>query len=137
MNDKLFNEILGQVADYIREWLAKYPNQDGSHDEPNIYYMNGNDGTDFDWECNDRTCEFIVFYEEEPKLGHIKAYVTKEGKIKGVVWDTQRWQDGVDTEPQSLDRDPDKAQRLAETFMRELESRYDYGAGYDKIVLAL
>ena len=35
-----------------------------------IYYMNANDGTDFDWEMNDRLCEFMMFHESE--MGYIK-----------------------------------------------------------------
>ena len=28
-----------------------------------IYYMNGNDSTEFDWNMNDRLCEFFVFHK--------------------------------------------------------------------------
>lgn len=30
-----------------------------------IFYFNGNDGTDFDYECNNMTCEFFVFWKSE------------------------------------------------------------------------
>ena len=40
-----------------------------------IYYMNGNDSTPFDWNCNNRLCEFYVFHKNE--IGFIKAFVWK------------------------------------------------------------
>lgn len=30
-----------------------------------IFYFNGNDGTDFDYICNNMTCEFFVFWKNE------------------------------------------------------------------------
>ena len=30
-----------------------------------VYYMNGNDGTSFDWEMNDRLCEFGYFLKDD------------------------------------------------------------------------
>lgn len=41
-----------------------------------IYYMNGNDGTDFDYQCNNRACEFYVFWKNED--GAIKVLVGRE-----------------------------------------------------------
>ena len=30
-----------------------------------IHYMNGNDSTPFDWNCNNRLCEFLIFHKNE------------------------------------------------------------------------
>ena len=49
-----------------------------------IYYMNGNDGTDFDWHCNDRLCEFMVFGKNE--MGFIKVCVNKNDTIDGYMY---------------------------------------------------
>lgn len=40
-----------------------------------VYYENGNDGTDFDYEVNGRTCEFYVYYATGE--GAIKCFVTE------------------------------------------------------------
>ena len=39
-----------------------------------IYYMNGNDGTDFDYQCNGRACEFYVFWKKD-EVGAIKLLI--------------------------------------------------------------
>lgn len=57
--------------------------------ERSVCYMNGNDGTDFDWDMNDRTCEFMIFYDEQKTgsdYGAIKAYVSKDGGLDGYVY---------------------------------------------------
>ena len=40
-----------------------------------VYYMNGKNGTEFDWHVNDRLSDFMVFYDDEDKLGAVKASV--------------------------------------------------------------
>lgn len=54
-----------------------------------IYYRNGNDGTDFDWSMNDRTCEFMMFYNTEEQLGFAKVWVDKQGNLGGYTWDDE------------------------------------------------
>lgn len=44
-----------------------------------IYYMNGNDGTEFDWSCNGRLCEFYIFHKNE--IGFIKVTVEKNNEV--------------------------------------------------------
>lgn len=51
-----------QVLNYIRENIReRFPEVTDSMliDNGAIYYMNGNDGTGFDFSMNDRTCEFV------------------------------------------------------------------------------
>lgn len=91
------NKTLEKVLSYIREAIAQHPiREKGKAYSPSVRYMNGNDGTGFDWGCNDRTCEFFVFYDTgDNALGYVKAYVTRDGNIEGYVWDTERYEDGV------------------------------------------
>ena len=44
-----------------------------------IHYMNGNDSTPFDWNCNNRLCEFFIFHKNE--MGFIKAFVNSDNTI--------------------------------------------------------
>ena len=41
-----------------------------------IYYLNGNDGTDFDYQVNGDTCEFMLFYDDD--FGALKCYVDEK-----------------------------------------------------------
>lgn len=49
-----------------------------------IYYMNGNDSTPFDWNMNDRLCEFYVFHKDE--RGFIKAMVNSDSSIDVYIY---------------------------------------------------
>ena len=50
-----------------------------------VYYMNGNDGTDFDWQMNERLCEFYVFFDES-EMGAVKILVGKDGTAEAFVF---------------------------------------------------
>ena len=65
-------KMLKPIVDTINEIRNEYPII-GNELDGKIYYMNGNDGTDFDWNCNGRTCEFMVFHENE--MGYITLMV--------------------------------------------------------------
>lgn len=54
-------------------------------DGEKIYYMNGNDSTRFDWDCNDRLCEFFMFYKST-EMGFIKVFVNKDDTINGYMY---------------------------------------------------
>lgn len=51
-----------------------------------IYYMNGNDSTPFDWNCNNRLCEFFIFHKNE--MGFIKAFVNSDNTINMYIYET-------------------------------------------------
>ena len=49
-----------------------------------IFYMNGNDGTDFDWNANGRCCEFYMFHSNG--IGFIKLFVNKGDTYTAYVY---------------------------------------------------
>ena len=75
--------MLKQIVEIINEIRKEYPII-GNELDGKIYYMNGNDGTDFDWNCNDRVCEFMVFHENE--YGYIKLMVYKDKTIQAYIY---------------------------------------------------
>lgn len=44
-----------------------------------VHYMNGNDGTDFDYSVNGHACEFYVFYKNE--YGAIKVFIEESEMV--------------------------------------------------------
>lgn len=55
-----------------------------------VHYMNGNDGTDFDWQVNDRVCEFYVFYKES-EMGALRIDFRKDGKMNKFFYEDGAW----------------------------------------------
>lgn len=75
--------MLNKIVNIINEVREEYPII-GNELDGKIYYMNGNDGTAFDWNCNERVCEFMVFHENE--MGYIKLMVYKDNLITIYVY---------------------------------------------------
>lgn len=75
--------MLNQIVNIINEVREEYPII-GNELDGRIYYMNGNDGTAFDWNCNERVCEFMVFHENE--MGYIKLMVYNDNLITIYVY---------------------------------------------------
>lgn len=67
--------IITKIEQMFNETREKYPHitDDMLDSQGAIYYMNGNDGTDFDWNANQRCCEFYIYHKNE--IGFIKLYV--------------------------------------------------------------
>lgn len=42
-----------------------------------LFYMNGQNGTEFDWYVNDRLSSFMLFYNDEDNLGAVKLYLNR------------------------------------------------------------
>ena len=55
-----------------------------------ICYMNGNDSTEFDWQANERLCEFMIFWKIS-EVGFIKVFVNKNGKAEWYVYNDGAW----------------------------------------------
>ena len=75
--------MLNQIVNIINEVREEYPII-GNELDGKIYYMNGNDGTNFDWLVNNRVCEFMVFHENE--MGYIKLMVYNDNRITIYVY---------------------------------------------------
>lgn len=74
-----------EIKNYIEKALREH-NLDNTElwEDGAIYYANGNDGTDFDWECNGRTCEFMVYHKNG--WGAIKVFYTDNNMMEGWVF---------------------------------------------------
>ena len=65
------NEILNEIRRLIRESRTMYlPHVKAEALEENgaVYYMNGKNGTEFDWYVNGKVSDFFVFYKDENNL---------------------------------------------------------------------
>lgn len=73
-------EILSRVKDTIDNLIdTKY--QDATVDTRRLFYANGNDGTDFDWECNGHTCE-LGYGCQDSECWTFKSYIDTEGTLE-------------------------------------------------------
>lgn len=84
MNGFEFKREIGRIFKVARKM---YPSitDDMLCNNGAIYYMNGNDSTEFDWNMNDRLCEFFVFHKNGYEF--IKACVNKDNSIDMYIFE--------------------------------------------------
>lgn len=78
------NKILKEIKILMNKSIGKYlPDVKSSDLEENgtIYYMNGKNGTEFDWYVNSHISDFMMFYDDENKLGALKLTLYNDGTI--------------------------------------------------------
>lgn len=81
---KFMNRILNEIKEIIKKNINEYlPEVKPSDLEENgtVYYMNGKNGTEFDWYVNEHLPSFMVFYNDEQNLGAAKLLIYVNGKV--------------------------------------------------------
>lgn len=84
-------ETIKKLKDYIDLIRRAHPEikDEELYQNGAIIYANGNDGTDFDWRCNNRLCEFMIYFREDgPKngVGFIKVFIEKNDVMTAYVY---------------------------------------------------
>ena len=119
------NRILTELDQKLHECLRTYlPEISESELEENgtVYYMNGKNGTEFDWHVNDRLSDFMVFYDDEDKLGAVKASVYRDGGMLIYVYGDRGKSVRQEIKDMYLDVTEEQMLRLAVMLMKESTS---------------
>lgn len=83
------NDILAQVDKYMHEALeSRLPQVSKAELEDNgaVFYMNGKNGTAFDWYVNEHFPCFFIFYNDEENLGAVQAILHCNGRLSVYVY---------------------------------------------------
>lgn len=86
------NAILNEIRRLIHESRTMYlPHVKAEVLEENgaVYYMNGKNGTEFDWYVNGKVSDFFVFYNDESNLGAVKLTLYCDGGVLIYIYDEQ------------------------------------------------
>ena len=76
----ILNEIKEIIKKNINEYLPEVKPSD-LEENGTVYYMNGKNGTEFDWYVNEHLPSFMVFYNDEQNLGAAKLLIYANGKV--------------------------------------------------------
>ena len=74
----ILNDIQSKIQNAIKENLHGVSSSD-LEEGGKVYYMNGKNGTEFDWFVNEHLPSFMVFYDDEGNMGAAKAMVYSDG----------------------------------------------------------
>ena len=83
------HKVLSEIKEIINKSIYEHlPDvQSGDLEENgNIYYMNGKNGTEFDWYVNEHISDFMVFYNDEKNLGAVKLTLYIDGKVLILIY---------------------------------------------------
>ena len=123
-------QIIEKIKNIFADIREKYPliTDEDLHSKGAIFYMNGNDGTDFDWNANDRCCEFYMFHSNE--IGFIKLFVEKGDTYTAYVYPNGEMSA---TETIRGDLDEGDSLYLAALLYRKADREYIYDEIIDEI----
>ena len=120
------NRLLIELKKNMKECLEKYVSDilpDDLEDRGAIFYMNGKNGTEFDWYVNDKVSDFMIFYNDEDNLGAVKATIYNNGELLIYVYGEQG-KNVVQWVQTNLDVTTDEVLELAIIF-RNKADEYD------------
>lgn len=83
--NRILNEIKEIIKQNINEYLAEVKPSD-LEDGGTVYYMNGKNGTEFDWYVNEHLPSFMVFYNDEQNLGAVKLSIYTDGGVAVYIY---------------------------------------------------
>ena len=99
-----------------------------------VYYMNGRDGTAFEWFVNGQLPPFMVFYDDEENLGAVKAVVAKDGGMTTYLYG-DAGKTLVKTVEGRLSATEDELLKLAVNLSVNADDEEIWGAAIDAIEL--
>ncbi|MBQ8983454.1 MAG: DUF2185 domain-containing protein [Lachnospiraceae bacterium] len=77
---RVLNDIQFKIQNAMKDYMPEV-SSDTLEEGGRVYYMNGKNGTEYDWFVNDHLPSFMVFYNDEKNLGAAKATVYIDGGI--------------------------------------------------------
>ena len=77
---RVLNDIQIKIKNAMKDYMPEV-SLDTLEEGGKVYYMNGKNGTEYDWFVNDHLPDFMVFYNDERNLGAAKATVYIDGGI--------------------------------------------------------
>lgn len=86
----MMNVILDEIKIMMEQSREQYLPQVKSGDlEENgaIYFMNSRDGTEFEWYVNNKLPPFMMFYDDDAKMGAVKLLLYRDGTVQVFVYD--------------------------------------------------
>ena len=85
---EILNDIQTKIQKAIKENLPDV-SPDALEENGKVYYMNGKNGTEYDWFVNEHLPSFMVFYNDAENLGAARAYVYSDKGMIIYLYDEQ------------------------------------------------
>lgn len=127
------NQILRElrtIADRERaRWLPEVTDQE-LEESGALFYMNGQNGTEFDWFVNHRFPFFMMFYNNKDNLGAVKLGLSSTGELQVYVYG-EKGKKLIQTTKEQLKIDRTELLKCAAGLTREADNK-KYGTEISK-----
>ena len=84
------NVILKEIKIIMEQNKEQYLPQvksSGLEENGAVYFMNSKDGTEFEWYVNHKLPPFMMFYDDNAKMGAVKLLLYRDGTVLVLVYD--------------------------------------------------
>ena len=129
------NEILNEIRKIMDENMAlylPYVKKSDLEDDGAIFYMNAQNGTEFDWFVNDRFPFFMMFYNDSDNLGAVKLTLCNTGEVQVYLYG-EKGKELVKTVEKQLDIDKTDMLKLAAILTCQADDKAIWDGNIDKI----
>ena len=129
--NKIVEQILSIIKSNMDEYLPDVPS-DQYEESGKVYYMNGRNGTEFEWHVNNCLPSFMVFYDDEDNLGAAKLVVNTDGEASLFLYG-DHGKTAVKEIKTSLDVEKTELLKLAVCLSRNADDEEIWDAAIDRI----
>ena len=80
------NSILCEIKKIMTDYCKEFLSVNDLEDNGAIFYMNGKNGTEFDWYVNNKISDFMMFYDDEDNMGAVKTTLYDNGSLLTYIY---------------------------------------------------
>lgn len=127
----ILEELKKIVNENIKENLIDVKPED-LEENGAIYYMNGKNGTDWDYYVNEHLSPFMVFYNDKENLGAIKLNLFTDGYVEILIYN-EKGKNLLKKTHTTIDKSKEEIFKFAVLLENRMDDNFIWDANIDKI----
>lgn len=131
--DKILEQVRHLISESIEKYLPDVKLKD-LEDNGAIFYMNGQNGTEWDYFVNEHLSFFMVFYNDKSNLGAVKLSLFSNGCVTLYLYN-EKGNNLVKTIDTKIDVEGDNLLKFATLLKIQMDDKRNWDANIDKIDL--
>lgn len=129
--DTILEDIKKIISENIKEYLPDVELED-LEENGAIYYMNGQNGTEWDYYVNEHISSFMVFYKEKENLGAVKLRLYPDGYFTLYLYN-EKGKNLLKTIDSKIDVNENDVLKFAALLKVQMDDKDNWDANIDKI----
>lgn len=126
------NSILCEIKKIMADYCTEFLSVNELEDNGAIFYMNGKNGTEFDWYVNRKISDFMMFYDDEDNMGAVKTTLYNNGSLLTYIYG-ERGKEVIKEIKSSIDVTKEEALSLAVMLRNEADDKRIWDENIEKI----